>query len=192
MAKVNKENVKEEEKSTVNKENVKTKNKSVIRKELKSNAKNIEVEVMNITNGSVFYKCKRTNEIIELDEPGDTTTVSLDLLLNMKTQSKSMLDGLILSIVDVFDGIDMDSVLDVLGLEDKYKVCDMKLDSIDDFIENSTNEKFEKSLDKINEKVLKRIIERAIKLSKQGKLDSNYKRILLEEKSHSKYLFSSI
>ncbi|MCC0684077.1 hypothetical protein [Clostridioides sp. ZZV14-6345] len=189
MAKVNKENIKEENEKVVN---VKTKNKSIIRKELKANAKNIEVEIMNITNGSIFYKCKRTNEIIELDEPGDTTTVSLDLLLNMKTQSKNMLDRLGLSIIDVFDGVDLNSILDLLGLEDKYKLCDMKLESIDDFIENSTNEKFEKALDEVNEKILKRIVERAIKLSKQGRLDSNYKRILLEEKSHSKYLFSSI
>ncbi|WP_024622596.1 hypothetical protein, partial [Metaclostridioides mangenotii] len=106
MAKQKTSNKKEEkvEEKIIPVEDKETKKKrKITKKELRNNAHNIEVEIMNISNGAIFYICKKTGEVIELNESGNSTIVTLEVLMNMKNQSKVMLNGLLLSIIDVYE-----------------------------------------------------------------------------------------
>lgn len=195
MAKINKtkkdEEIKEDVKPT--KKTDKRKSKSVIRKELKKISKDVDVEVLNISNGAVIYSCKKTNETLTLDFTGDTSIVSLDFLMNMK--NKGLLENLIIAVIDVFDEEDkytIDDILLVLDLEDLYKQCDMKLESIDDILNKTTNDEFEKILNSSNVEFIERLVERAVLLSKKHEFDSIHKRTLLEKKVDNIFLFKSI
>ena len=52
---------------------------------------NIDVEIMNLAGGEVFYRCPKTHSEITLESVGDTETVDLDLLMTMKNRHKGFL-----------------------------------------------------------------------------------------------------
>lgn len=182
----NKKNeVKNEEKDT----KVKKKSVSEIRKELRKKARDIDIEVMNISNGSLVYQKGSLN--IDLDNIGDTNIVSLESLMSVK--GKGLMENLYISIVDIYDEeYNLKDVIDVLGLTKAYKHCDMTIDGIDGFIETTSGEKFEKEIEKAEDKFTSRIIERAVYLAMNDKFDSNYKRSVLEKKANNRFLFNVI
>lgn len=168
---------------------VKKVSKAVISKELKKNAKDIDVEIINLSNGTVLHQ--RHDESISLEYPGDVTTVSLDFLLNLR--NKGLLENLVISIIDIYeDGYEVEDVLELLGLTKLYKECSMTLESLDELIEKTTSQEFESLIEDADMKVIERITERAIILSRDGGFDSNYKRNILEEKLNNRYLFNVI
>ena len=76
------EQVKETKKVTKTKKTTKkaTPKKAInIKNELKKKSKEIEVEVMNINDGAVYYRDKEGNEL-DIEYTGDTDVVSLKFL----------------------------------------------------------------------------------------------------------------
>ena len=55
-------------------------------RELKREASKIDIEVMNLTNGSFIYE--NGYDSIRMNEPGETAIVGLDLLLKMEVTKK--------------------------------------------------------------------------------------------------------
>jgi hypothetical protein len=176
----------EETKETVTE---KKKSLSEIRKELKKQARDIDIEIMNISNGGVIYQ--RGNVYIDLDNIGDTTIISLEELMTLK--GKDLLDKLFISIVDVYSSeFELKDIIDVLGLDKSYKYCDMTIDGLDEFIEGTNTQDFEDILNGADNKFVSRVIERSVFLSKNDGFDSTYKRNILEEKANNRFLFNVI
>ena len=186
------EQVKETKKVTKAKKtnrNITPKKTINIKNELKKNAKNIEVEVMNITGGAIFYNLK--GEILDIEYPGDTEVVSLSFLDSIKR--KGLLNTLDISVVDVYDdAYTVEDVIMYLGISKLYELCDMKLDSIDELLEDTDSKEFEEILKSADDVVVRRLCQRAARLAKENKFDSNNKRVILEELTGNKYIFKSI
>jgi hypothetical protein len=171
---------------------VKEPKKILTKKELRNRAHTIEVEVMNLTNGSVYYRCKKTGEVIELNESGDSAVTTLDILLNMRNQSKKMLDNMHISIVDVFeDDIDVNDILKMLDLKKAYCIDEMTVEGIDKYIISLSGSEFEKIVNESDIRFIRRLAERSVSLDKEKKLDSDFKRNVLIKKLNKEYLFKS-
>lgn len=187
------EQVKETKKVTKTKKTTKkatTKKTINIKNELKKKSKEIEVEVMNITDGTVYYRDKEGNEL-DIEYTGDTDVVSLKFLESIKTR-RDMLEKLYVSICDVYDDdYTVEDIISYLGLTDLYSKIQLNLDSIDDALENSSIEEFEELLKQSNNVMIARLCERAARLAKENRFDSNYKRMMLEEITGNPYIFKA-
>lgn len=163
--------------------------KSVNKKELRQRAKEIEVEVLNMTNGEFFYKCKKTLEELSLAEKGDSDVVSLDFLLTMKNQHRSLLERLDLVVVDCYGDYELSDVLDYLGLNKIYEYENLDIDFIDNAINNMDSSEFEDLVNNSNIGLVVKIAERGIQLAKENKFDSNFKRSVLARRFGKDDLF---
>lgn len=175
------EEVKKETKKVTKKTTKKeTKKVTNIKNELKKNSKEIEVEIMNITNGGAYYRSNNGNEI-DIDYPGDTIIVSLKDLEDVKTK-RAMLEKMYISICEVFsDDYTVDDILKYLNLDKFYKDNHMTLDSIDEFLEESNITEFERILKSSEKAVVRRFAERAVRLVNEGKFGNVYKRECLQQ-----------
>ena len=182
------EEVKETKKVAKTKKETKVKKSISIKNELKKKSKEIEVEVMNITDGSIYYREKEGNEL-DIEYTGDTDVVSLKFLENIKTR-RDMLEKLYVSICDVYDeDYTVEDIVSYLGLTDLYSKIQLNLEGVDEVLENSSIEEFESLLKESNNVMVARLCERAAKLAKENRFDSNYKRMMLEEITGNQYIF---
>ena len=174
-------------KTTVKKEKEEVKNEEVvvaeivktkadIRKDLRKRARDIEVEVLNMTNGEFFYKCRKTKEELNLMERGNSDIVTLDFLLNMKNQHRTLLERLDLVIIDVYDDFDLSDILEYLGLSKIYEDEKYDVDYIEDAINDMDSEEFSNLVQNANIGLVVKIAERGIQLAKEGGFDSYFKR----------------
>ena len=170
------------------------KTKATINKELRMKAKDIDVEVESLAVGVVFYESKKTGEMLDLNEAGMREVVSLDLLIDMSKKSKSLLTKLVIGIVDVFsDDYTVEDVVELLGLKDCYVFDEMNIENVDKFILDTDYTEFEKKFNAIKVEDSKyRFVERSIMLHKEGLLDSEAKKGLLERFSGNPYLYKNI
>lgn len=171
-----------------------TKTRATINKELRMKAKDIDVEVESLAVGVIFYESKKTGEILDLNEAGMREVVSLDLLIDMSKKSKSLLTKLVIGIVDVFsDDYKASDVVELLGLKDCYIFDEMNIENVDKFILDTDYTEFEKKFNAIKVEDSKyRFVERSIVLHKEGLLDSEAKKGLLERFSGNPYLYKNI
>ena len=96
-----------EEKNSVMEEKIGTKevkkevkkSKAEIIRNLKREASKIDVEVMNLTNGSFIYE--NGYDSIRMNEPGETVIIGLDTLLKMK--NSPCVRRLFISVIDVYN-----------------------------------------------------------------------------------------
>lgn len=174
-------------KTTVKKEKEEVKNEEVvvaevvrtkadIRKDLRKRARDIEVEVLNMTNGEFFYKCRKTKEELNLMERGNSDIVTLDFLLNMKNQHRALLERLDLVIIDVYDDFDLSDILEYLGLSKIYEDEKYDVDYIEDAINDMDSEEFSNLVQNSSIGLVVKIAERGIQLAKEGGFDSFFKR----------------
>ena len=174
-------------KTTVKKEKEEVKNEEVvvaeivktkadIRKDLRKRARDIEVEVLNMTNGEFFYKCRKTKEELNLMERGNSDIVTLDFLLNMKNQHRTLLERLDLVIIDVYDDFDLSDILEYLGLSKIYEDEKYDVDYIEDAINDMDSEEFSNLVQNASIGLVVKIAERGIQLAKEGGFDSFFKR----------------
>ena len=174
-------------KTTVKKEKEEVKNEEVvvaeivktkadIRKDLRKRARDIEVEVLNMTNGEFFYKCRKTKEELNLMERGNSDIVTLDFLLNMKNQHRALLERLDLVIIDVYDDFDLSDILEYLGLSKIYEDEKYDVDYIEDAINDMDSEEFSNLVQNASIGLVVKIAERGIQLAKEGGFDSFFKR----------------
>lgn len=153
-----------------------TKTKSDIRKELRKRARDIEVEVLNMTNGEFFYKCRKTKEELNLMERGNTDIVTLEFLLNMKNQHRALLERLDIVIIDVYDDFDLSDILEYLGLNKIYEDEKYDVDYVEEAINDMDSQEFSELIDNANIGLVVKIAERGIQLAKEGGFDSYFKR----------------
>lgn len=150
--------------------------KADIRKDLRKRARDIEVEVLNMTNGEFFYKCRKTKEELNLMERGNSDIVTLDFLLNMKNQHRALLERLDLVIIDVYDDFELSDILEYLGLSKIYEDEKYDVDYIEDAINDMDSEEFSNLVQNANIGLVVKIAERGIQLAKEGGFDSFFKR----------------
>lgn len=183
---VAKEPVKTEEK-VVTKTETKKPSQSSRLKEIKKNMKDIDVEIMNITGGTFYYE--KGNDIVEMQEPGETKVVSLDILLSM---NRDFLNKLFISVVDCLDDYELEDILTVLNISDTYKHIDVTLEGMDNFLMGASNDEFDKKIRQMPDELIYRLVERAIILDKKNKFDSYAKRKSLETRLNNPYLFKAV
>ena len=153
-----------------------TRTKSDIRKDLRKRARDIEIEVLNMTNGEFFYKCRKTKEELNLMERGNTDIVTLEFLLNMKNQHRTLLERLDIVIIDVYDDFDLSDILEYLGLSKIYEDEKYDVDYIEDAINDMDSEEFSNLVQNASIGLVVKIAERGIQLAKEGGFDSFFKR----------------
>ena len=118
--KLDKLNIEKEEEKTM------TKKRLTARELRRAIPKNLEISIMNATNGDFYYECQRTGAVIELNGFGDITEVDIEVLSIMKTRSKTILANSMLLIVDVIsDEFDLEDVLTYLSLDKYYAELDI-------------------------------------------------------------------
>lgn len=172
---------------TIGKEVVKT--KAEIKRELRQNAKNIEVEVLNMTNGEFFYRCKKTHEELNLQEKGDTDVVTLDFLMTMKNQHRTLLERLDLVILDVYADYEIEDILEYLGLTKIYGEERFDIDYIENAINDMEVNEFSNLVDRASIGLVIKMAERGIQLAKEGGFDSNFKRSCIAKRLGKDDLF---
>lgn len=157
-------------------------------RELKREASKIDIEVMNLTNGSFIYE--NGYDSIRMNEPGETAIVGLDLLLKMK--NSPTMRKLFLSIVDIYsDEYELKDVLDILDLTKIYNDKVLTLDYLDEVLENSTVDEFVGILENEPPELAKRLCQRAVYLAHLNEFDSMGKRSAIESKFNNAYIFKS-
>ena len=183
------EQVKETKKVTKKSTKKATPKKTInIKNELKKKSKEIEVEVMNITDGAIYYRDKEGNEL-DIEYAGDTDVVSLKFLESIKTR-RDILEKLYISICDVYDDdYTVGDIISYLGLTDLYSKIQLNIESIDDLLENSSIEEFDTLLKQSSNILIARLCERAVRLVNENRFDSNHKRMMLEEVTGNPYIF---
>lgn len=165
------------------------KTKTVTKKELRQNAKEIEVEVVNMTNGEFFYKCKKTHEELNLMEKGDSEVVGLDFLLTMKNNHRNLLERLDIVLIDVYGDYELSEILNYLGLDKIYGFERLDVDFIENAINDMEVDEFEKVINESHIGLVVKIAERGIQLAKENKFDSYSKRQILARKFGKDDLF---
>ena len=185
------EQVKEVKKITKTRKTTKkaTPKKDLVKKnELKKKSREIEVEVMNVTDGAVYYRDREGNEL-DIEYTGDTEVVSLKFLEKAK---RDILEKLYVTIVDVYDeDYTVEDVISYLGLNKLYCEKNLTLEVIDDILINSTSDEFEALLKRSNKGLVVRLCERAARLASEKKFDSVTKRTILEDFTGNKYIFNA-
>lgn len=177
------------ESKEVKEEVVKKPSQSARLKEIKKNMKDIDIEIMNMCHGSFHYE--KGNDIIEMQESGETKIVSLDMLLGMR---KEFLEKIFISIVDCLDDYELEDILTVLNMSDIYKHIELTVDGIDNFLTDTkiSPEEFDKKIKEMPDNLVYRLVERALHLDKQNKFDSYTKRKSLETRLGNPYLFKAV
>ena len=146
--------------------------------------KDLEVSIMNTTNGDFYYECQRTGTIIELNGFGDISEVDIEVLSIMKSRSKTILANNMLLIVDVIsDEFDLEDVLTYLSINNNYANLGIEDgDCIDDIILNTTSKEFEDILEGMSKSFSVHIARRCIQLFREGNHDIQYRADRLCEK----------
>lgn len=165
------------DKSTQNKERLRD-----LRQELKKR-KSLEVDIMNLATGDVYYECPKTSYKFKLDKLGAIESVELDVLATMANRKRGMFENHAITIVDFEDDdFSVEDLLTYLGLKDIYNgIEDTSVDYIDEILKLD-NEAFEDMIEKQSSLALiERLAERAIYLYSQKKFDSHSKRRILSK-----------
>lgn len=164
------------------------KSKAEIVRALKKDASKIDVEIMNLTNGSFIYE--NGYDSIRMNEPGETAIVGLDLLLKMK--NSPCIKKLFISIVDVYsEEYELENILDILDLTKIYGNNVLTLDYLDEVLEESSIDEFGKIMQEGSFELTNRLCQRAIYLANFNKFDSMGKRSIVENKFGNDYMFKS-
>ena len=140
---------------------------------------------------NVKEEVEKGNDIIEMQEPGETKIVSLDVLLGM---NRDFLEKLFISVVDCLDDYELEDILTVLNISNTYKHIDMTIEGIDNFLTDTkiSPDEFDERIRKMPDNLVIRLVERALKLDKQNQFDSYTKRKSLETRLNNPYLFKAV
>lgn len=134
--------------------------------------RNTEVVFMNNTNGNLFYKCPKTHATYDMYEYGDTDYITVEQLLIMNNTSRKMLKELWILLIDVAtEGVELEDVLKYLGIDKLYS-DEITPEDVDNFILKSLDNKFAKTLEKMDKVLAKKVVERAVILYREGGFNS--------------------
>ncbi len=157
----------------------KAKSSKVAKKRLN---KELEVVVMNNTNGRIFYRCPKTMSIIEMQEYGDMDTMTLEQLNTMRNSHKAMLENFWIVIVDVYDDeITVEDVVEHLRLKRLYGDMEFYDEAIDELILDTSLEEFKEKIKVLQPKLVLLIAQRIKVLDMRGQFGDSYKMRFLED-----------
>lgn len=161
------------------------------KKEKKKITKDLEVVIMNNTNSKIFYRCPKTSSIIEMQEFGDTETLTIEQLNAMKNSHKAMLEKFWIVLVDVMDEeISLEEVLEYLRIKKLYNGFIFSADALDELIKDSTYEEFQCEIKKMKNSLVLIIAQRMKVLNKEGEFGDSYKMNFLADYMGSPTIFT--
>lgn len=138
--------------------------------------RNLEVEVMNLTQGQFAYTCPKTMARIEMTGYGDTEIMTIEQLNVMKNSHKGILEKFWIGIVGVEDeDITVDDVLIYLRLDRLYGDVRFEADKLDDFIIESEREEFIEKIQKMKPALVVILAQRMKVLNIEGEFGDSYK-----------------
>lgn len=150
-----------------------------IKKWLRANAEKINVELINLTVGTVVYIDPKTKETITWVGSADVKMVSMDTLLSMFTNGKSLIYDFVLGIGDIYFNTkktyEFKEVIDALGLANIYKPFDYDIANVDGVIISSTLDEFEHICKSLPVGAIERLAERFCLIRDAGQIDSRSK-----------------
>ena len=185
-----------EEKNSVMEEKIGTKevkkevkkSKAEIIRNLKREASKIDVEVMNLTNGSLIYE--NGYDSIRMNEPGETVIIGLDTLLKMK--NSPCVRRLFISVIDVYNPeYEFKDIIDMLDLTKIYGDKILTLDYLDEILEDSSIDEFETILNTVSPELAGRLCQRAIYIANSNRFYSMGKRSIIEREVNNAFIFKS-
>ncbi len=148
-----------------------------------------EVIFMNNTNGNLFYRCPKTHATYDMYEYGDTDYITVEQLLIMNNTSRKMLKELWILLIDVAtEGVELEDVLKYLGIDKLYS-DEISPEDTDNFILKSPDNKFAKTLEKMDKVLAKKVVERAVILYREGSFNSLAKLNAIKEFTGNEDLF---
>ena len=144
---------------------------------------------MNITNGNLFYRCPKTHATYDMYEYGDTDYITVEQLLIMNNTSRKMLKELWVLLIDVAtEGVELEDVLKYLGVDKLYS-DEIAPEDTDNFILKSPDNKFAKTLEKMDKILAKKVVERSVILYREGNFNSLAKLNAIKEFTGNEDLF---
>lgn len=151
-----------------------------LRQELKKR-KSLEVDIMNLSTGDIFYECPKTRYKFNLNKLGAKESIELDILTTLANRNRDFFENHTITIVDFEDeDFTVEDIVEYLGLKDIYTgIENTDVDYIDEILkfDNYDFEKFIKT--QASPALINRLAERAIYLYQTKKFDSHSKRRLL-------------
>lgn len=153
-----------------------------LRQELKAK-KSLEVDIMSLSTGEIFYECPKTRYKFNLNKLGSKESIELDTLTTLVNRSRGFFENHLITIVDFEDDeYTVDDLIEYLGIRDVYdKIENTDTDYIAEIL-NKDNYDFEKFISTCsNQMIIKRLAERAIYLYSRNEFDSHKKRIILSK-----------
>lgn len=146
--------------------------------------KSLEVEIMSLSTGEIFYECPKTRYKFNLSKLGARESLELDILTTLVNRNRSFFENHQITIVDFEDDdFTIEDLKEYLGLTDIY--TDVENTDVDYIAEilNYDNDEFEKIVSKDSNYALTlKLAERAVYLYRQGKFDSHNKQRALGKK----------
>lgn len=153
-----------------------------LRQELKKR-KSMEVDIINLSTGEIFYECPKTRYKFTLSKLGSKESIELDVLTTLANRNRGFFESHLITIVDFEDeDFTAEDIVEYLGLKDIYTgIENTDVDYIGDIL-NLDNYDFEKFIKTESNRLLtERIAERAIFMYMRGKFDSHTKRRILSK-----------
>lgn len=153
-----------------------------LRQELKKR-KSLEVDIVNLSVGEIFYECPKTRYKFNLNNLGAKESIELDILTTLANRNRGFFENHLITIVDFEDDdFTVEDIVEYLGLKDIYNgIENTDVDYIQEILEldNYDFEKFIKT--ECSPALVERIAERAIFMYMRGKFDSHTKRRILSK-----------
>lgn len=164
-----------------------------LRHELKKR-KSLEVGIMSLSTGEIFYECPKTRYKFTLNKVGARENLELDVLTTLVNRNRAFFENHLITIVDFEDDeFTVDDLIVYLGLQDIY--TDIENTDVDYIAEilNLDADEFNKIITKSgNELLARKIAERAVYLYSKGKFDSHIKQRMLSKAIGMEDLFDVI
>lgn len=162
------------------------------KKRLTTIPKDLDVIIMNNTNGRFAYTCPRTQNRHDIDTFGDMDRITLAELSTMKNSHKIILDKFWILIIDVdSDEFTVEDVLYYLQLDKLYEEA-LSNEEIDNLLKKVALNKFEKILKSLNNVMAVKVIERAVMLFREGEFGDSNKMDIMEELVKREDLFKDV
>lgn len=186
------EEIKEVKTTTDKKEPIKQPKKT--RKDLRKLITNdLEIVVMNNTNGTFVYECPRTHRSYKMTSYGDIDYITYEELNAMINAHRNILEGYwILPIDVVSDDVTLNEVLEFAGVKGYYKGDMLEQDFMDNLLLDVDIDEFKKIIESVSNKYTVSIIDRAVALFKDNTFNDFSKMTLLEEISGRDELFKEV
>ena len=164
-----------------------------LRQELKKR-KSLEVDIMSLTTGEIFYECPKTRYKFNLSQVGARESIELDMLTTLANRNRGFFENHLITIVDFEDeDFTVDDIVEYLGLKDIYtEIENTDVDYISEILQldNYDFEKFIKT--KADLPLIERVAERMIHLYSKGKFDSHTKRRIVSKELDLEDIFDVI